>query len=100
MSYDPTAYNAILDALCVQIRTILWRNPSARLGIAYRPVSHAAGPAIATFHVGDELALTDGYVVAFDGWIPRDLDDYQRARWIDNVLRRLPILGRNCPIAA
>ena len=90
MAYDPSIYTRTLEAFCVDVDVLLWRNPWTQLRIAYRPASHAEGPALAVVDPG--VTLPDGYTFASDAPIPVSWDKFQRNRWIDSILRTLPIL--------
>ena len=90
MPYDPSVYSGIVNAFCVEVDVILWRNPWARLRIAYRPASRPEGAALAV--VDDGVDLPPGYAFASDERIPTARDKFQRNRWIDAILCRLPIL--------
>ena len=92
MAYDPTPYRTARDAFVAHVRTLLWRDPSAELGIAYRPADDPRGPALATFSVNDRDAVADGYRIAHGGPIPQTLDDQRLADWVQEVTRRLPII--------
>lgn len=89
MPYDQTVYARTLEAFCIQVDVILWRNPWGRLRIAYRPASHPEGPAVAA--VDDGAALPPGYTFATVQTIPIG-EKFQRNRWIDSVLCLVPIV--------